>query len=178
MAGTENDERVKKHRLYQLSTLGVWVVIIIVLFIVLESVFDDKVEEGGSVPDMDIKLVDKAGTTKFSEICSDRPVLLVFVSQGCGACKVQLISLANSRQKRSFDIYLVTHRSGEWLNKEFEEAGASFPVILDRDSDLHRTFRVVFYPTSALINTEREMVYKRRGYHPGLIREAESSLED
>ncbi len=169
-------EKLRRKRL--LSGVVFWVLVFIVLFFVFEAVFGDKLEKGETLPDRSVTLSGKAYDISLSELCEEKPVLLVFVSPGCYACKVQLAVLAHTLKGDGYGVYVVTPDSGGWLSKEFDEIGSSFPVVEDKDMELHGDFQVAFYPTSALLDTERGLVYRERGVTQDLAREIESLLRE
>ncbi|MFO8057173.1 MAG: redoxin domain-containing protein [bacterium] len=179
MAGTTgHEQKPGRSRSSKIATWGFWGVVIIVLFFIFQGVFGSKLEQGDIAPDLEVTLEGQEYESSLAELCSDRPALLVFVTPGCYACQAQLSSLGYRKKDVPFDVYVVTRRSGEWLEQEFEKAGSSFPVVLDPGSELHRTFRVAFYPTSALLGTDRKLVFKTRGFSSRLTGRAKLLIKE
>ncbi|OGP57986.1 MAG: hypothetical protein A2V67_10925 [Deltaproteobacteria bacterium RBG_13_61_14] len=179
---------VKTHRGTPLSEKVIFAIALILLTgFQLQYLSKEKKEKGESlairtgekVQDFELSLLDTDTVTHLSQLCAEKPVLLLFMMQGCQPCEMQLNNLSREvTAEDKFQVVLVTSDSETWIRKEVKKRKLTFPVILDKDRALTNTFRVHAYPTTVLLGQDRTMLSFRIGYDPSLIFVVKMGLED
>ncbi|KEQ26260.1 TlpA family protein disulfide reductase [Paenibacillus tyrfis] len=89
----------------------------------------------------------------------DKPLMVNFWASWCGPCREEAPALKQvyDRYKGQFDLYAVNVTRGDELEavKRFvNQAQFSFPVLLDTSGEAADAYRLLFVPTSFLIDRQ------------------------
>ncbi|MEK8126328.1 TlpA disulfide reductase family protein [Paenibacillus filicis] len=93
----------------------------------------------------------------------DKPMLLNFWASWCGPCheEVPALKAVYERYGSQFDLYAVNVSKGDRMKdvKSFvSQYGVKFPVLLDSTGGAANDYRILFVPTSFLIDKEGRLV--------------------
>jgi thiol-disulfide isomerase/thioredoxin len=93
----------------------------------------------------------------------DKPMLLNFWASWCGPCHEEVPALKQvyERYGSGFDLYAVNVSKGDRMKdvKSFvSQYGLKFPVLLDTTGGAANDYRILFVPTSFLIDKEGRLV--------------------
>lgn len=96
-------------------------------------------------------LDDQRKEISISEI-SDKRILLVFLSTGCGACKKEVKSISEKISKLStVPVYGISFETPESIESFIQENNIKFPILRDTDGNLFKTLKINYFPTECLI---------------------------
>ncbi|PUA40980.1 TlpA family protein disulfide reductase [Paenibacillus elgii] len=89
----------------------------------------------------------------------DKPLMVNFWASWCGPCREEAPALKQvyDRYKGQFDLYAVNVTKGDELEavKRFvNQAQFSFPILLDTSGEAADAYRLLFVPTSFLIDRQ------------------------
>lgn len=93
----------------------------------------------------------------------DKPMLINFWASWCGPCHEEVPALKHvyNRYKDQFDLYAVNVTKGDRLkevNAFVQKYELPFPVLLDTDGEAANDFRILFVPTSFLVDRQGRLV--------------------
>lgn len=93
----------------------------------------------------------------------EKPLMINFWASWCGPCHEEAPALQQVYEKYSsqFDLYAVNVTKGDRIQsaKQFaKQYGFTFPVLLDKQGKAADDYRLMFVPTSYLINKEGKLV--------------------
>ncbi|MGF9913232.1 TlpA disulfide reductase family protein [Paenibacillus ehimensis] len=89
----------------------------------------------------------------------DKPLMVNFWASWCGPCREEAPALKQvyDRYKGQFDLYAVNVTRGDELEavrRFVKQAEFSFPVLLDTSGEAAEAYRLLFVPTSFLIDRQ------------------------
>ncbi|MCP3772051.1 TlpA family protein disulfide reductase [Paenibacillus sp. MZ04-78.2] len=89
----------------------------------------------------------------------EKPLMLNFWASWCGPCREEAPALKQvyDRYKEQFDLYAVNVTRGDELDavrRFVNQAQFSFPVLLDTSGETADAYRLLFVPTSFLIDRQ------------------------
>jgi thiol-disulfide isomerase/thioredoxin len=113
------------------------------------------------VPAFDLSGLD--GKTYHVGGAREKPLIINFWASWCGPCHDEApgFSRMYERYKNELDIYAVNVTKGDRLEevKKFvKQYGLSFPVLLDQQGSVADRYRILFVPTSFLVNKQGVLV--------------------
>ncbi|PID18130.1 thiol-disulfide oxidoreductase [Sporosarcina sp. P35] len=111
----------------------------------------------------DFELTTLAGDTVKLSDYRGKSVMLNFWASWCPPCRSEMPHMETyyTDHKESDDMEILavnmtkTEKNKEKSAKEFvKEYGLSFPILLDKDSEVMKTYQIKVYPTTYIINKE------------------------
>lgn len=131
-------------------------------------------QESGSkqIPDLTFDLLTGKSIT-LSELSEKGPVLIDFWATWCNPCKLEMVQLQKiyqSYRDRGLTILAISQDSPRSLAKvrSFIRAKRyTFPVALDPNQQVGLKLNANVLPTTILVNSDREIVWRHQGYLPG-----------
>jgi thiol-disulfide isomerase/thioredoxin len=108
-------------------------------------------------PEFDLKGLDGA-SVKSSSLWAEKPVLLVFMTSWCPACRKEVPRL-NEIAKTHAVIAIATGDSREAMERCRAETGMTYPVLLD-DGAVARAYEILASPTCLLVDKGGAVVYR------------------
>ncbi len=113
---------------------------------------------------------------------SNKAVLLNFWATWCPPCREEipdLIKLQETYQGRSFTILGVdVGESAAKVSSFADKIGINYPVVLDHDSRVSESYRVVGIPTSMLIDSDAKILGIYYGFTPQLAEDVKKAVGD
>ena len=123
---------------------------------------------------VDFSLPDLSGNTvALSELLEKGPVVLDFWATWCGPCIKELPFIQALHEEfadRGIVVVGISQDTPKTVSrvKPFVKSRKlTFPILLDKNQDLMRTFKIASIPYVCIIDTTGEMVYSHMGYKPG-----------
>lgn len=117
------------------------------------------VQEGNKAPDFQLKTLE-GNEIKLSDL-QGKKVILNFWATWCPPCKAEMPHMKEFYQEQSsnnIEILAVNltiaEKDPNQVNNFVEDYGLPFPVLLDSDGSVGKTYQAVTIPTSYLIDTK------------------------
>lgn len=93
----------------------------------------------------------------------EKPLIINFWASWCGPCHDEApdFNRMYGRYKNELDIYAVNVTKGDQLEevrKFVKQYGLNFPVLLDQQGSVANSYRILFVPTSFLVNKQGVLV--------------------
>ena len=133
------------------------------------------------VPDVQVRSLD-GKLVRLSKLTEKGPVLLNFWATWCAPCQKELPyleKLFTRYRERGFSLLAISE-DGEATASRVRSLVRGrrfhFTVVLDRNQELSRLFRVSVLPTSLLIGKDLQVLWEHVGYTPGDERELEEAV--
>ena len=127
---------------------------------------------GGRVPDFRTRTLD-GRRVRLSDLVQKGPVLLNFWAMWCAPCQKELPYLSELQKKyakRGFTLLAVSEdgeQAAPRVRSFVRGRKFQFTVIVDRNQELYRLFRVSVLPTSLLVGRDLQVLWQHVGYRPG-----------
>ncbi|BAS28572.1 peroxiredoxin family protein [Limnochorda pilosa] len=136
------------------------------------------VEAGAPAPSVVLETLD--GQVLSSDTLYRSPLALVFFFAECPPCQVELPALQSTyaewRRKGGEALAVTAISSGTAVQSFVDEHGIQFPVALDPEGTVTRTFGVTKHPTLFFIDETGVIQRTWEGYHEGIASELLTEL--
>jgi peroxiredoxin len=148
-----------------------------------DSLADDaRPEEGHLAPDFALKTLD-GKTVRLSELRGKKVVLINFWATWCPPCRSEMPTMQQiytDYKGKGFEILAINieRDSKEEILEFMKELRLTFPVLLDPDMKVTRTYRLIGLPVSMLIDRQGIIRYKQIGYHDWTDKESRKRVEN
>jgi len=112
------------------------------------------------------------------------PVILDFWATWCKPCLKNLPNLEKLYEKyenKGVQVYGINEDGPRSLAKVeplVNSLGITFPIILDENRELVRKYKVSGFPTTILIDKNKNIVYSIQGYRPGDEKVLQQKIKD
>jgi peroxiredoxin len=119
---------------------------------------------------------------ELKDLAGCHATLITFWATWCKSCKEELKALEPLYQKykdQGFAVIAVNTdgpRTQAQVRTDVTSNRLSFTVILDKNGDIARLYKVGAWPTSFLLDSLNNIVSSRIGYHPGDEKKLENEL--
>jgi len=122
-------------------------------------------ELGEIAPDFELETLD-GETAKLSDFRGEK-VLLNFWATWCPPCRAEMPDMQKFHEETNVNILAVnlieTESSPQNVPEFKDELGLTFPILLDKGSELTTEYKIMAYPTSFMIDTNGRIQYKAFG---------------
>lgn len=126
---------------------------------------DIGLELGEIAPDFELETLD-GETAKLSDFRGEK-VLLNFWATWCPPCRAEMPDMQKFHEETNVNILAVnlieTESSPQNVPEFKDELGLTFPILLDKGSELTTEYKIMAYPTSFMIDTNGRIQYKAFG---------------
>ncbi|MGG3452107.1 redoxin domain-containing protein [Domibacillus aminovorans] len=112
-------------------------------------------EEGGGTPDFKVQTMD-GKEVKLSDY-KGKKVFLNFWTTWCPPCKEEMPNMQTFYRKKPANVEILAvniEESNERVNEFAKEYQLTFPILLDKDGDVSKTYDVYTIPTTFVLNEE------------------------
>lgn len=142
---------------------------------------DIRPEEGHLAPDFTLKTLD-GKTVRLSELRGKKAVLINFWATWCPPCRSEMPTIQkiySDYKGRGFEVLAINieRDSKEEILEFMKELRLTFPVLLDPDMKVTRTYRLIGLPVSMLIDRQGIIRSKEIGYHDWTDKESRKRVE-
>ena len=147
-----------------------------------DSLADDaRPEEGHLAPDFALKTLD-GKTVRLSELRGKKVVLINFWATWCPPCRSEMPTMQQiytEYKGKGFEILAINIEpdSKDEIRDFMKELRLTFPVLLDSDMKVTRTYRLIGLPVSMLIDRQGIIRSKEIGYHDWTTKESRKRVE-
>jgi len=143
---------------------------------------DVRPEEGHIAPDFALKTLE-GKTVRLSEFRGKKVVLINFWATWCPPCRSEMPTMQQiytEYKGKGFEILAINieRDSKEEILEFMKELRLTFPVLLDSDMKVTRTYRLIGLPVSMLIDRQGIIRSKTIGYHDWTDKESRKRVED
>jgi peroxiredoxin len=164
-------------RLIRFFTIAAFFIIFLCLFIIPSFA---EIKKNDTAPR--IMLRDMQNKMIFiSEEMKNKPILISFFFTACVPCKNELPELEKlySIYNSNVSMYLIsTDSAGAEVVKPFlDNLKISIPVLIDKYSDVARSFAIDKYPSMFLIGRNGKVVFSSYGYNEDNLKKLEDVLK-
>ena len=129
---------------------------------------------GGEVsptPAPDFTLPTAAGPNLRLAEQEGKVVLVNFWASWCGPCRQEMPALEELHQRYSglgFTVLGVNvEQDSAEARRYLDDVAVSFPVLLDRENTVSRTYQVSAMPSTVIVDRDGRVRYVHQGYTPG-----------
>ena len=142
---------------------------------------DERPEEGHLAPDFALKTLD-GKTVRLSEFRGKKVVLINFWATWCPPCRSEMPTMQQiytEYKGKGFEILAINIEpdAKEEIRDFMKELRLTFPVLLDSDMKVTRTYRLIGLPVSMLIDRQGIIRSKQIGYHDWTDKESRKRVE-
>jgi len=142
---------------------------------------DVRPEEGHVAPDFSLKTLD-GKTVRLSEFRGKKVVLVNFWATWCPPCRSEMPTMQQiytEYKAKGLEILAINieRDSKEEILEFMKELRLTFPVLLDPDMKVTRTYRLIGLPVSMLIDRQGIIRSKTIGYHDWTDKESRKRVE-
>lgn len=123
---------------------------------------------------VDFSLPDLSGNSvTLSGLLERGPVVLDFWATWCGPCVKELPFIQKLHEEFADSGIIIvgvsedTPKTVSRVKPFVKSRKLTFPILLDKNQDLMRTFKIASIPYICIIDQSGEMVYSHMGYKPG-----------
>jgi peroxiredoxin len=120
---------------------------------------------GMRAPDLELRALD-GGTIRLSDL-RGQPVMINFWAVWCGFCRTELPEMQQvfeAYRDRGFIILAIDVQEDRSVVKPFvDELGLAFPVLLDSEAEVSRSYRVRGLPTSYFVDQNGVIIGRELG---------------
>lgn len=126
--------------------------------LITSSDSDDGIEEGDTAPDFELETLD-GEKLKLSDL-QGKKVILNFWATWCPPCKVEMPEMQKFYDEHGDDVEIVavnltgTETNEKKVQDYIAEHEYTYPVPLDKDSEIGNTYMAITVPTSYFIGTD------------------------
>jgi len=143
---------------------------------------DIRPEEGHLAPDFSLKTLD-GKTVRLSDLRGKKVVLINFWATWCPPCRSEMPTMQQiytEYKGKGFEILAINieRDSKEEILEFMKELRLTFPVLLDSDMKVTRTYRLIGLPVSMLIDRRGIIRSKEIGYHDWTDKESRKRVEN
>jgi peroxiredoxin len=143
---------------------------------------DIRPEEGHLAPDFSLKTLE-GKTVRLSDLRGKKVVLVNFWATWCPPCRSEIPTMQQiytEYKGKGFEILAINieRDSKEEILEFMKELRLTFPVLLDPDMKVTRTYRLIGLPVSMLIDRQGIIRYKQIGYHDWTDKESRKRVEN
>jgi thiol-disulfide isomerase/thioredoxin len=142
------------------------------------ALLQEKLSPGMAAPDFELENLE-GKSVKLSGL-KGKPVFLDFWATWCGPCRRALPHTQEfaKKYKDKAHIYAINVReSKEKVQQFMEQNNYTFPVLLDTEGEVARTYQVSGIPQFVIIDAEGKIQLIKVGYGQGVERELERVLQ-
>jgi peroxiredoxin len=142
---------------------------------------DIRPEEGHLAPDFALKTLD-GNTVRLSDLRGKKVVLINFWATWCPPCRSEMPTIQkiySDYKGRGFEVLAINIERDykEEILEFMKELRLTFPVLLDPDMKVTRTYRLIGLPVSMLIDRQGIIRSKEIGYHDWTDKESRKRVE-
>lgn len=142
---------------------------------------DERPEEGHLAPDFALKTLD-GKTVRLSDLRGKKVVLINFWATWCPPCRSEMPTMQQiytEYKGKGFEILAINieRDSKEEILEFMKELRLTFPVLLDSDMKVTRTYRLIGLPVSMLIDRQGIIRSKTIGYHDWTDKQSRKRVE-
>ena len=143
---------------------------------------DARPEEGHLAPDFALKTLD-GKTVRLSDLRGKKVVLINFWATWCPPCRSEMPTMQQiytEYKGKGFEILAINIEpdSKDEIRDFMKELRLTFPVLLDSDMKVTRTYRLIGLPVSMLIDRQGIIRSKTIGYHDWTDKESRKRVEN
>jgi peroxiredoxin len=143
---------------------------------------DIRPEEGHPAPDFSLKTLE-GKTVRLSDFRGKKVVLINFWATWCPPCRSEMPTMQQiytDYKEKGFEILAINIEpdAKEEIRDFMKELRLTFPVLLDSDMKVTRTYRLIGLPVSMLIDRQGIIRSKTIGYHDWTDKESRKRVEN
>jgi len=142
---------------------------------------DERPEEGHLAPDFVLKTLD-GKAVRLSHLRGKKVVILNFWATWCPPCRLEMPTMQkiySDYKEKGLEILAINIEpdATEEIREFIHELRLTFPILLDPDMKVTRTYRLIGLPVSLLIDRQGIIRSKSLGYHDWTDKESRSRIE-